>query len=564
MKRNRSTTEPAAFEMIEEAVHLLRGTSIAAWAVYYSTSVPFVFGLLYFWAYTTWFQPSRALVAWAALLLTVLFLIMKAGQAEFCARLLALRSGAAPESLRWTGAWQRLNAQAALQPWVCLILPFAALATVPFGWVYAYAQSATVIGSGEHVHAEAVEQAKLWPAQNHLALLLIAGVALCLWFNVGVTFLAIPWLANRILGVDNLFGLSGWWFLNSTLLALVTTLTWLAVDPLVKAFYTLRVFHGRARRTGADIRVEFWGGVSTGRRLARVSAAVLLAWVVGVSSRTEAAEAPSAVLVPPQDRASAAGPSDSPAVAPTASLLDPSQLDQSIDAVLERGDFAWRLRPLPGAAEESNGPFASFLREGARYVGKLFRSVVQWVRRVVDWVMRKLTPEDGPRAGRGAVAVAAPLLIYGSIALAVLLLLWLVISVVREARRRNAVVVAAQPVVQAAPDLRDESVHAAQLPAEGWLDLARTEAARGEWRLALRALYLATLARLAVEGLVSLARSKTNLDYERELRRRALSRVELVEQFSGRRRRYEEVWYGRVPAEETAVRTWLGELEGSR
>lgn len=70
---------------------------------------------------------------------------------------------------------------------------------------------------------------------------------------------------------------------------------------------------------------------------------------------------------------------------------------------------------------------------------------------------------------------------------------------------------------------------------EGWLGLAREQMAKGEWRLALRALYLANLARFAAEGWVTLVKSKTNLDYERELRRRAPANVSLMDRFATRR-----------------------------
>ena len=103
---------------------------------------------------------------------------------------------------------------------------------------------------------------------------------------------------------------------------------------------------------------------------------------------------------------------------------------------------------------------------------------------------------------------------------------------------------------------------ASRLPADGWLELARQQMAAGEWRLALRALFLATLARHAYEGLLSLAKFKTNLDYEAELRRRAHSRTVLVEEFRGRRRQFEEVWYGAAPASDALVRDWLQRMEG--
>ena len=67
--------------MIEEAIHLLRAAPISALATYYLGTLPFVLGLLYFWA-----DMSRSPFAYqhlpgAALGLAGLFLWMKFWQA---------------------------------------------------------------------------------------------------------------------------------------------------------------------------------------------------------------------------------------------------------------------------------------------------------------------------------------------------------------------------------------------------------------------------------------------------------------------------------------------------
>ena len=103
-------------------------------------------------------------------------------------------------------------------------------------------------------------------------------------------------------------------------------------------------------------------------------------------------------------------------------------------------------------------------------------------------------------------------------------------------------------------------MHAAHLPTDEWLRLAREQIQKGDGRLAMRALYLATLARLSAEGRLVLAKAKTNLDYERELRRRAPAETQLHTLFAGRRRAFERVWYGRGEPEGEFVRSWLRSL----
>ena len=537
----RRDSEPAAIELIEEAVHLLRRAPAGAFAIYYAGAVPFTLGLLFFWAHTSWFQPSGDTVAWGALGLVALFVALKTAQAEFCARLLALRLGAEPPAWSWRRLARLAAMQLRLQPWVALALGPAALLTVPFGWVYAYGQSATVLGAEERLHAEASEQAILWPAQNHLALLLISVVALGAALNLGAAFYLVPWLANRLLGIENMFGFSGWGFFNTTFLASVAALAWLAVDPLVKAFYTLRVFHGRARATGEDVRVEF----QLARRAWPRRAAVALVLFF--------------VALEPVARLRAAEPAP-------ANAVPAAQLDRAIDEVLARGDFRWRLRPQKIAEETKDGPVTRFLRRGVELVRGALRTFGRWWNQFADWFRRNFFRDDqkdpAHRATGGFGAMETlRLLLYGFIGAAVLLIFWVVWLMMKNARRHAAPLLTARAVAAAAPDLSDENVQAALLPADGWLALAREQAALGEWRLAWRALYLATLARLAAEGLLSLAKFKTNLDYERELRRRALSRAEIVAHFAARRRAFEDVWYGRAQPGEAAVREWLAELE---
>jgi hypothetical protein len=149
-----------------------------------------------------------------------------------------------------------------------------------------------------------------------------------------------------------------------------------------------------------------------------------------------------------------------------------------------------------------------------------------------------------------------------AIAVVVVVLGYVIWLAWRQGRRTATAAATVQAAVVAQPDLRDENVQAAQLPADGWLALAHEQMARGDWRLALRALYLGSLARLGSEGLLTLARFKTNQDYERELRRRALNRTALHGWFRGRRHEFEAVWYGRAQPGEAQVRAWLAELEG--
>jgi hypothetical protein len=104
-------------------------------------------------------------------------------------------------------------------------------------------------------------------------------------------------------------------------------------------------------------------------------------------------------------------------------------------------------------------------------------------------------------------------------------------------------------------------VAADQLPEEGWSRMARELLERGEWRLALRALYLASLAHLAQRNLVTITRSKSNQDYLRELDRKAHALPEVAQLFAENVSTFDCVWYGLHAVDEGKVEAFAGNVE---
>ena len=82
------------------------------------------------------------------------------------------------------------------------------------------------------------------------------------------------------------------------------------------------------------------------------------------------------------------------------------------------------------------------------------------------------------------------------------------------------------------------------MPEDEWLKLAGELLNQGDLRLALRAFYLATLAHLAAREIVSIARFKSNHDYEREVSRRARGSPDLHAAFTANVVSFDRVWYG--------------------
>jgi hypothetical protein len=545
----RRSDAPGAVQLVEESVNLVRSAPASAWAIYLAGAVPWVLGLGNFWATASWFSPRPAELLWRALGLVALYLWLKVAQAEFCRRLRARRMGAEAEPWSWRGLARVAARQARVQGWAAPLMPIASVLTIPLAATWMYFENATALAGtrdpeGETLERRARREALRWQGPAHLALLLFSGLWFCVWINVASAFYVLPWLARTLFGLENMFGLSGWSAFNSTFLALATVLTWLAVDPLVKAYHVLRTFYGEARLTGEDLRLEMR---RPGRGGAAVRAALVLlacALAAGVSGDLRAEESGTAT---------------------------PAQVDAALDEALRDRDFRWSLQPLPSAegAEQEDGLIKGFVRQGVEMLAQMVRDVRDWMKRVGEWIDGLFSKKDKPKRERvaressGDFGGIAKVLLYGLLALCVGALLW-VLWLGWNQRRPPPSVLAPLAAAPLPPDLNDEKLEASRLPPDEWLELARAQMARGEWRLALRALYLGALARLGAEGLVTLARAKTNLDYERELARRAAGRADVVSGFRAKRLSFERVWYGRDVAEEALVRAWFYDLERAR
>jgi hypothetical protein len=178
----------------------------------------------------------------------------------------------------------------------------------------------------------------------------------------------------------------------------------------------------------------------------------------------------------------------------------------------------------------------------AKKLGQTVDAAFSQIGRFYRWLRGLLTPNVGTGSASLdwfglAKALAALIAIVAVVAVVAMVFS----SVAR--RRKPAIAVIASAA--APPDLRSENLVADQLPEDGWRELAREYASRGELVLALRAAWLAGLAHLGRRELIGIARYKSNRDYDRELRRRARERPPLLGAFDDNLRAFERSWYGK-------------------
>jgi hypothetical protein len=537
------------FDLMEEAFHLLRSTPAATLAMYYVGTIPFVMGLLYFWSDMSQSAFAYDRLGTSALGVALLYFWAKVWQSIFARRLLAQRSFGTAEG----AAGVRLAEQAGLVPMVCaqaaihatglFVWPIGLALLLPFGWINAFYQSATVIGVADDrtlksTVRQAVEQAKLWVLHNHVFLLVWKAFWIFVLVNWTMAAVGLPYLAKLFFGIESPFTKSPFSMLNTTFFAVVTALMYLSTDPLHKAVYVLRCFYGQSLRTGRDLRAELAEFARHGLERAAVIALGAGLFMFAATASSSATE------------------SNSPAQSPPAgSSVAPERLDKSIAEVLQQSEYSWRL---PRSAREREvGLIEGFIASIGDTIASWFKAIGRWIGKILD----KITNFFGPRTtGSGGIGWALAVRTFAFVLL-VLLVFFAAVFLFRLWQRQRTPDEVVAAAIGSAPDLSSHDVAADQLPDDEWIKLGRELLQRGELRLAMRAFYLATLAHLAQRNLITLARHKSNYDYNRELGRRAHALPAVTEIFGENVAAFDRAWYGLHPVDEVSLDRFASNLE---
>jgi hypothetical protein len=521
MKQKSHQHQTSAIYLLEEAVHLLRKAPLFLLSSYTIGTLPFILGLFYFWADMSRSADAKSYHAVASLGLVLLYIWMKTWHAVFAARIKMIISGQPLPPWGVQRVWSLVATQTLIHATAFFILPLAALAAIPFGWCYAFyqnvtAEALTAFSSPGALCQKAWFQAKLWPRQNHILLSIFFLFGIVVFLNIAGAIYLLPHILKNYLGIESMFTLSGSHVINTTFWMVTIGLTYLCMNPLVKTVYILRCFYGAALKSGDDLKTELKS---------------LMAGRTGVVI---------CVLV-----AALCAGSFIPAMATQTRHISPEALDRSIDEVMERREFTWRM-PREGIAEDDEapeGPIASVVAWIIDKLGKGFKAFFNWIDNLIDWLMELLPAGDRPVGSSdenwiASVRVAVIVLLIGLL-LGLVYILWR--SWMRRQFAQEEVIAAA---VASEPDLEDEDTTADNLPANRWLELAHGLAEKGSLRLAVRAFYLATLAHLAELELITIEKYKSNQEYEMELHRRAHQIKGLLPAFSRSKDIFEYVWYG--------------------
>ena len=542
--RNRRHQAKSGLELVEEAIHLLRMAGGAKLACYFFGTLPFVLAVLFFWADMSRNPFAREHLSAASLGLALLFLWMKFWQAVFAGQMRAQAAGTAPPRWGIRRCARALVIQAALQPSTAIVLTLATVTIFPFAWTYAFYQNVTALGTGDTPEVKGIfkqswKQCCLWPAQNLGALFLLFGLGFFVFMNLCTVCLALPQLLKMLLGVDSIYAQSWQAMLNTTFFAAMFGLTYLCLDPIVKTVYVLRCFYGEAITSGEDLKAELKQFLATGK-----PALALVMLLAGLFA------APSA-------HAADASPAPPPASEPGVSA---PQLNRAIEDVIHQSKYTWRMPRENAPDDDDTGStwFSRFVDGALKMVERTLKSFFDWLDRLISkFLPRRPALRGGPSSidwGEAIKHLLILLLVIVICGLAILLFrVWQ-----KNHRPRVSTAVDAVPIV---PDLADENTGAEQLPEDGWIKIGRDLLERGDFRLALRAFYFASLAHLAARGLITVAKFKSNREYERELRRRGHSLPELLTTFGNNVLVFDRTWYGLHEVNRELVTEFIANVE---
>ena len=511
----RPVTDVAPLELVEEAIHVLRGAGVRGLALIWIGAMPFALGVLLFWRDMTHFDRSIELCAWESLLLVALLLWMNVWRGWFAASLRVQLAGAASGSASAgrAGFLRTVGVHLLLGNSKLLLMPLAGLTVLAIPAAVGFFRIATTVAAvdGDDFSKTVAKARKLSSsvAQPALLILLLAFIATLLFVNIVVLLALLPQLARILTGYESSFTRAGVLLLTDpSFYVAAGVMTWLAFEPLAQAVYAVAAFHAESKETGEDVRARL-------RALLRSAGlAALLVVLCALPLRAQPLHA--------------------------AQPLSAPELDRSIHQTLASPQYGWNNQHEDTQQKESW--FVRFTDALGARLSKVRTAIGRAIDRVVDW-FRKMFDAPAPQ-NQGPPARGA---IRGELYLALILVLLAAAFLIWRGRAALGRQHIAVPVGPVTISLAADTVTADQLPEEGWYLLADECFSKAQFRLGLRALYLANLAGMAHERWIAIHPGKTDHEYETELHRRARAFPDACALFSVNIALFERVWYGDYP-----------------
>jgi hypothetical protein len=595
-EKKRVKQEASGLQVAGEALTIFGALPLEIHLLYYLGTLPFGAAFLYFWfdmlknAYA-----KDTLLVWS-LILPLLFVWMKCWQAVYMQCLNAWLYHRPAPQYTLQGVIRLILFTAILQPLGFLVIPLAMLIGVPYAasifffqdvllseklyeegfttrcvtsWRCAWANpgQGLVLSwlfspwqmclAGVTIGVLAffsrylgVDQAAGGGRETLAAVLILQIVTigslsspLAFMLASGISALAfiIPWTLDNLLGIETAYSHGFTQMLSSvSFTAIVFVLVFMLLDPLVKISTVLRRFQYLSRSSGEDLLFS----LETFSRKARKTSVLLLLLLFGglaLPTATQAAESQAVLEKTPM--AEAQGLADKQ-----------GKLDSALEETLRKSRYTWRMpRELAAKPDKDKKP-PGWFQWLDDYRQRFKEQIDEYMKAFREW-MDKLfngSREDSKGGGWWARLTSVGFtegLFYLLTAILVITCLLLLLKWLQQ--RKALLATPLSPESKPLVDIHDHRVSPEDLPLDEWLALAHTFVEQGDYRSAMRALFLGVLAGLGQRDLITLRNYKSNYDYTRELTLRARGKTELITLFKTLTYGMECTWYGFTPATET-------------
>jgi len=232
----------------------------------------------------------------------------------------------------------------------------------------------------------------------------------------------------------------------------------------------------------------------------------------------------------------------------------PDKLDHAITRTLEQPEYAWRLAREREAGFTEDTVLKGFFEQVGEWIRKGVRWILDKIEDLVGWLRKHMPHRRDRDTGEMDWQTGVQTMVFIVLAVAAAIL---GVYLYRLWKRRNAVKgVQAKREATGAPDLERDDTTADKLPWQEWMEVAARLLENGDLRLALRAMFLGSLAYLAHCRRLTIARHKSNREYMNEFHRKAHDHAPAVDAFTRNIRLLETVWYGTSEATVLLVETF--------
>lgn len=531
-----------AVNMIEEASHVLQKISLRTLFFYYLGTMPFLLGLLYFWNDMSKNAFANEYCIAASFGLACLFIWMKVWQSVFSTEVYEHISRIRSSPVTFYSIIRRIFVQTVFQTSSIIVLPIAMLITIPFAWAFSTYQLVLVQDYSEKVRIrklirENLDTAHHYSFLNHIAILIFSGFGIFVLFNIAIILYVFPFLTKTLFGMESIFSMGGFNILNTTFIFTAVCITHLCVDPLVKILFILEKFYYNSKETGDDLLSD----LNTIKRYSKNVIVFLLFSLFCFIPESGVAAISDEIEHMSQQQSLQKNISGNNILQEF--KVDAAELDKSIEQVMKRREYTWRMpREEKAEQKEETGFFYNIIKWVVEASSKLAKTIGSWIEAFFEWIASLFPEKEGqfdmPKPKTG---ISPQTLFFCFVIIVLIISAWIIYKV-RLARRENEE--DTQEASAPLPDVSDEGILADTLASDKWIELARELMEKGDLRLALRALYLGTLAFLADNNFITIAGYKSNNEYQRELSRRAHTHKDMIEDFTTTVRAVDSIWYG--------------------